>query len=312
MKLRALVRDHLGRDPEGSPVPAGPLTGLVHGDEAWVLLADGAGLGAAVLWARRQTAGRLHVLAEADTGVLARRAALLAVETSVWFVEGRTLLPAQPVPRSERPLAPDHERFVDPIAQGGAEPLVEHGVLSGEVAGLEVCVVVDDPTRGAAVLEVGVGPHDCEAFAMMYPGLSDAEAVRRVVDAVAPHRQPGAEPHPFNRLAAQRLLRHWALAEPGLVGAVGLRAVEPPVARTGVKDPSPCVAVGELADGRTCVVVFSTGVDPDLVPFAADARDHVAPEAVVVLAVPARDSTQVEALSRGLLPVDPLVVGLST
>jgi hypothetical protein len=39
-----------------------------------------------------------------------------------------------------------------------------------------------------------------------------------------------------------------------------------------VKDPVPCVAAGTDADGRPVVVVCSSGVDLDLVPFAADAR----------------------------------------
>ncbi len=50
----------------------------------------------------------------------------------------------------------------------GLHVCVEHGVLVGEVRGLEVCRVVDDPHLGTTRLEVGVGAHDREAFQMLH------------------------------------------------------------------------------------------------------------------------------------------------
>jgi hypothetical protein len=64
------------------------------------------------------------------------------------------------------------------------------------------------------------------------------------------------------------------------------------VPRPNVKDPVPCCAAGEDAHGRPLLVVCSTGVDLDLVPFAADARLAATGtgDARLVVAVPERDA----------------------
>ena len=67
-------------------------------------------------------------------------------------------------------------------------------------------------------------------------------------------------------------LRWQLVTEPSLIGAVTLTPVAPPVPRLNVKDAVPCVAAGRDASGAAIVVVCSTGVDLDLIPFAADAR----------------------------------------
>ena len=91
------------------------------------------------------------------------------------------------------------------IEAAGAVPVIEHGLLAGEVAGLEVCRVVVDPGTGQARLEVGVGAHDREAFQLVHGDVPTVEALSSVVAAVAEHRRPGAPPHPLNRLGAERL-----------------------------------------------------------------------------------------------------------
>jgi hypothetical protein len=145
-------------------------------------------------------------------------------------------------------------------------------VVAGEVGGLEVCRVVDDPEMGTTRLEVGVGTHDREAFTMMHGDVPTTESLARIVQAVAEHRRADARPHPLNRLARERLLRAQVIADPSIVGAASLQAFPPPVPRTNLKDPVPCVAAGVDASGRSVVVVCSSGVDLDLVPYAADAR----------------------------------------
>jgi hypothetical protein len=145
-------------------------------------------------------------------------------------------------------------------------------VLVGEVRGLEVCRVVDDPYLGTTRLEVGVGVHDREAFAMLHGDVPAAEGLARIVEVVEQHRRPGAAPHPLNRLGRERLIRSQVIADPSLVGVASLAVAPPPVPRANIKDPVPCVAAGTDADGRPVVVVCSSGVDLDLVPFAADAR----------------------------------------
>ncbi len=293
LKLRALVRDHLA---DQTVVEASQTFGagaaLLHLGEAWVLLDDrpASRLGAALAWALRSGAVALNVVAESGTGVLARRAAEFAFPIFVWHAEGRTLLPAIAEPALESLPAPrSHERFRSLIVEGGAVPVVEHGVLFGETGGLEVCRVMEERETGEVRLEVGVGAHDREAFLMIHGGTPTVESLRRVVDAVSQYRVLGAAQHPLNTLGAERLIRSSLEHNPGTVGAEWLQPAPPPVERENLKDPVPCVAVGADADGRPMVVVCSSGVDLDVVPFAADARLAIDPEAALVIVMPSRD-----------------------
>ena len=140
-------------------------------------------------------------------------------------------------------------------------------MLIGEVRGLEVCRVVDDESSGEARLEVGVGQHDREAFQMMHGDIPTAQALGKVVAAVAPHRQVGAPPHPLNRIGRERALRAMFIDDPALIGASSVEAVPSPLARSNIKDPHPAVARA-MIDGRPTTIVVSVGVDLDLVPFA--------------------------------------------
>lgn len=295
IKLRTLVRDHLGVDGVAEPEEYAPGAALVNDGAAWVLLdSDPATrLGAALLWASRRGATALNVVAEAATGILARRAGAFALDVSVWHAEGRTLLPAVAEPHlASAPVPAHHESFRATIVGGGAEPLAEHGVLVGEVRGLEVCRVVDDPYLDTTRLEVGVGAHDREAFQMMHGDLPTTSALARVVEAVAEHRQVGARQHPLNRLAAERFTRWRLIDDPSLVGMVRVIAEDPPVARANLKDPVPCVAIGTDAAGAASVIVCSSGVDLDVVPFAADARlsvERELPGVDLLIVLPERD-----------------------
>jgi len=297
LKLQTLVRDHFGA-PDGTPRPYPAGAALVRDGEGWVLLEDdpSSGLGGVLAWAARQGVDRLHVLTESDAGVLARRAAAFAPAPDVWRIDGRTLHRADPEPRptpSELPAAAAALR--SRIVAAGAEPVEEHGVLGGEVLGLEVCraIVDDDPlTRGepGARLDVGIGEHDREAFRVVHGDGPVGAALAQVVEEVAAHRRPGAPPHALNRLARERALRHRLVADPSLVALTSLAPAPPPVARTNLADAVPCVALGTDELGAPVVVVCSAGIDLDLVPFAADARDAVAgTEARLLLAVPEGD-----------------------
>jgi hypothetical protein len=290
VKLRALVREHLGVDEVSDATQFAPGAAMVVGSSAWVLLADqpGSRLGAALLWSMRNGSDRLDVVAEEATGRLARRAAAFEVPIDVWHAEGRTLLPAVPEPLvPSRPAPAHHESFRELITQGGAVPSVEHGVLVGEVRGLEVCRVVDDPHLDTTRLEVGVGAHDREAFQMMHGDVPTIDSLARIVEAVAQHRRVGAPQHPLNRLAAERFVRWRIVDDPTLVGMTSVVPVAPPTPRANLKDAVPCVAVGDGPDGRH-VIVCSAGIDLDLVPFAADAAlAHHGERVLFVL--PARD-----------------------
>lgn len=295
LKLRALVRDHLGAADGGEAGDFGAGAALLRDGEAWVLLDERPerGLGAALAWAVRRDAVALNVLAERATGLLARRAAGFRVPISAWHVEGRTLLPAVPEPLPE-PVEPPaaHMELVATIAAGGALPVVEHGVLAGEVEGLEVCRVVTDGTTGSVRLEVGVGAHDREAFQLLHGDRPTAEALADVVRSVATHRLPGAPRHPLNLLAQERALRARLVADPALIGATSVAPVPPPVARTNVKDAVPCAATA-VVEGRSVAVVCSSGVDLDVMPFAVDACTALgSTECLVVL--PARDALDIQ------------------
>ncbi len=305
LKLRALVRDHLGDDSLTDASEFAPGAALLHGDTAWTLLDSSPArrLGAALAWALRSGASSLQVIAEDGTGTLTRRASEFAMPVTVWRADGRSLLPAVAEPlEPSRAVPTHHEQFRALIIAGGAEPLVEHGVLFGEVRGLEVCRVVDDPHLGSTRLEVGVGAHDREAFQMMHGDVPAAESLSRISAIVAGHREVGMPQHPLNRLAAERFIRWRIEQDPSLIGAVSAAHAPPPVPRSNLKDPEPCVAHGVDADGRMVIVVCAVGVDLDVVPYAADAR--LAAEAAapgvgrggrLVIAMPSRDRVRVTA-----------------
>ncbi|MCU1394063.1 MAG: hypothetical protein JWM34_2491 [Ilumatobacteraceae bacterium] len=301
LKLRALVREHLGReigDISGTePIPFGRGAALVIDGTAWLLLAEQPerSLGGALAWAMRQPAAKDYaIIAESASGILARRAELFDLPITIWHAVERMLVPAvvEPYP-ADAPLDPAHHELRGLIEQGGAEPVIEHGVLAGEVRGLEVCRVVTDPSTDEVRLEVGVGAHDREAFLMIHGGRPTVEALADVVAAVEPHRRDDAPYHPLNKLGAERLLRWEVLRDPGRIGVATLTVAAPPVPRPNVKDPVPAVAVGTTIDGAPVVVVTSTGIDLDLVPFALDARQMHAPEAELLLVVPERDASPV-------------------
>ena len=289
------MRDHLGLSSDDGLTSEVFARGaaVLHGSSAWVLVEEDTarGLGPALLWAVKSGHSELHVLASSSTGVMARRAAWFDFPVSVWHVNERSLLPAVPEPFPDRvvPL-PEHAEFVDLIAAGGATPNVEHGIVTGEVTGLEVCRAVTDPHTAEVRLEVGMGAHDREAFALLHGARPTLEALSDVVASVREHRRPGALAHPFNRIAPERGLRARALIEPGLVGAASLEACDPPVPRTNVLDTVPCVARGLDIDGRSIVVVFMSGADPDIVPYALDARAYAdavhGTESDLVIAMP--------------------------
>jgi hypothetical protein len=300
LTLAALVRDHFGISSFDAA------TGLSRGaagtadNRAFVLVDDqpARGLGAALAWASRHELDDVHLIASSSTGLLARRATQFRTRVTVWHRDDRTLIEAVPESFPEpRAVASEHMVFEATIVEAGARPAIEHGVLVGEVRGLEVCRAVTDPHTGTHRLEVGVGEHDREAFGMLHGDTPTADSLRRIVRTVDAHRAPGADPHPLNRLGIERALRDRVLDDPSLVGLASLVAAPPPIPRANLKDAIPCVARGASADGRDVIAVFSTGIDLDVVPFAADARlalcggDH--PDADLMIVVPERDASPV-------------------
>ena len=288
LKLRALVRDHLGlaSDPEGSSEMFGLGAAFVASDATWVLI-DGdssRALGPVLAWTSRFN-NPVHLLVEQDSGVIARRAQFFQSSITVWHVDDRTLTPAVPAAHlPEETAKPEHVAMMELISSSGADALIEHGIVVGEVRGLEMCRVVDDNYTGVSRLEVGIGVNDREAFLMVHGELPKEEALRNVIEAVAVHREPDAMVHPFNQFGAERMHRWRALQDPQSVGFVSLSPADPPVRRTNMKDAVPCVALGQRSEGDTAVAVFVHGVDLDLVPFAVDAASRCDVQRVVVVA----------------------------
>jgi hypothetical protein len=182
----------------------------------------------------------------------------------------------------------------------GLEVIVEHGVVLGEVRGLEVARVRPGPD--GHVLDVGVGRFDQAANALLYGDLPTDLALARVAREVQSHRHAGAVPHPVNRLARERWLRAQVVDAPQLVGATRLEPVPPPLPRPNLKVPCPAPAVGVDDADRRVLVVCSVGTDLDLVPVAADLIARELPERVV-LVTPARDQLPVLRAMASRLPV---------
>ncbi len=297
LKLRALAADHLTAELATVTCTDDGAVGTAtteSGDPVVVALAEerpARGLGGALAAAERAGLHGIHVFANGSAGVLARRAELLAQPATVWAVEGREATTAVADPPVEDPPTPEVPELVALMELAGVEVVVEHGVVVGEVQGLEVARVVGDATGHR--LEVGVGAHDREAFGLLHGDLPTPDAIRQVADLVRTHRAPGASPHPLNRLGAERWLRARLIDRPDVVRAARLAPAGPPVPRTNLKEAVPAVAVGATQGGDPLVVVTSVGIDLDVVPFAADARLRLDPDADLVVAVPARDAHDV-------------------
>ena len=259
---------------------------------AWVLIDDGdvSRFGAALAWADRKGATRLDVLVDGSPsapGIVARRAACFAPAPTVWAVSGTALVSAVPAEMVGDPLeAPDAD-LVSLLSDHGLEVVWEHGVLRGEVLGLEVARTVGDR------LEVGVGRHDRYARETMRPGQDSGAGLDEAAAAVRAYRRPGAARHPANALARSRWLRSVVVAAPGAFGFGKLERVAPPLPWFDLPEAGAAPCVGTDAEGRPVVVVCSVGVDLDLVPTAADCRLLYGASSDLWLVVPEGDDLPV-------------------
>lgn len=289
-KLKALTRGRVGDDAAPGALPGG--AGLVDGTTVWVLLGADAdrSLGAALAWARRHAAERVHVVVDDPdaAGLLARRAALFAPAPTVWRADGADLHPAAPAPVPPLRPAPEAADLRSLLQEAGLEVVEEDGATLGELLGLEVARITED--ADGPFLEVGVGRFDRELTEMAHAHLAPADRLHRAVDIVSGYRRPGAPPHPLNQLVPERWMRSSLVTDPSPLGLAELRPVPSAVGRANLKDTGVATAVGVDTAGEAVVVTCSTGVDLELVPAAADDRAARAPGARLVLAVPARDA----------------------
>jgi len=307
LRLRAIVDAQRGGAGAGGAIGGrsdvevsefGQAVGLVVDDCAWVLVTGRyeRSLGPALMWALRNNATSLKLLLNERAGELARIATHFDFAIEVFEVDAAGVARvAVPKDATKIEVSVADEMFADFIKSAGADVVREHGVISGEVCGLEVCRVVratsasDLDGAGESELEIGVGAHDRETFKLLHGRTATVESLRKVIAEVAARRAVGAQVHPLNQLARERMLRHYVCLSPQLVGAKSLQPAQPPIARTNLKDVVPCCAVGVSLTGEKMVVIFNVGVDPDVVSFGADARGQINASADLVFAMPTRD-----------------------
>ncbi|MEY3423684.1 MAG: hypothetical protein RLZZ285_409 [Actinomycetota bacterium] len=307
LRLRAIVDAQRGGAGAGGAIGGrsdvevsefGQAVGLVIDDVAWVLVTGNyeRSLGPALMWALRKNATSLKLLLGERAGELARISAHFDFAIEVFEVDAAGVARvAVPKDATKIEVSVADEMFADFIKSAGADVVREHGVISGEVCGLEVCRVVratsasDLDGAGESELEIGVGAHDRETFKLLHGRTATVESLRKVIAEVAARRAVGAQVHPLNQLARERMLRHYVCLSPQLVGAKSLQPAQPPIARTNLKDVVPCCAVGVSLTGEKVVVIFNVGVDPDVVSFGADARGQINASADLVFAMPTRD-----------------------
>jgi hypothetical protein len=294
LRLRAIVG--VRSDVEVSEF--GQAVGLVVDDVAWVYVTGRheRSLGPALMWALRNNANALKLFSSESAGDLARIATHFDFVIEVFEVDAAGVARvAAPKIVEKIEVSVADEMFAEFIKSAGADVVREHGVISGEVCGLEVCRVVratdsgEFGGAGESELEIGVGAHDRETFKLLHGRTATIESLRKVIAEVAARRAVGAQVHPLNRLARERMLRHYVCQSPQLVGAKSLQVAEPPIVRTNLKDVVPCCAVGMSLTGEKMVVIFSVGVDPDVVSFGADARGQINGSAELIFAMPTRD-----------------------
>lgn len=248
---------------------------------------------------------------DAEIGVTARRARLWRVPATVERLVGNVASPVVAAAhRTEGSVPESHERFAAVIAESGAQVVSEHGVLTGEVDGLEVCRVVDDGFGPR--LEVGVGSHDREAFQMLHGETPAADSLTRIVASVAALRAPAADPHPLNRLAPERQLRQRVIAAPSLVGADTALAVPGALPAPGPGHPSPAHLVVQRNDEHV-LVACTTGTDLGAMADALDTFDWHRDQhelTALVVAVPLRNQLRAIDDLAGCAGVPATVIGI--
>ncbi|HVT78569.1 MAG TPA: hypothetical protein VHD87_16135 [Acidimicrobiales bacterium] len=241
----------------------------------WVLTESG-GLGGPLAVALKGDApARLVVITDdaATARLIARQATYFSSPATieVYSVDGTSLIPAIGM----RFVPAEGTNRIPIDVPEGVDVVVEDGVTRFEVKGLEIGRVEDGEVA------VGVGKHDREAHRMA----NSAATLEDLAARVHAGRRADAPSSPMTNLVRERWLRWIATRHPELVGVGPLTPVAPPTPRADLRDAGIAPALG---DG--VVVAFSVGVDPDLVPSAADARGRYAADADLVLVVPEADA----------------------
>ena len=248
-------------------------------------------LGGSLVMAARHGCTRVHIMSDHFDGGDARRADHATTVVSLWTIQGRNLHAVEveaftPAPVPPPPLMALQQQIRD----GGAEPVIDHGVLRAEVLGLEVARWMIDPETGEAWLEVGVGRHDRLAQAMMHQGQDPAVALANAVQSIRDHRRFGAMSHPANQLALSRWLRVVVTERPELAGLPAGTWMQPVpgVEAPELKRLGPALLFADSSPSGPMLVACSVGVDLDAAVDAADMAAFLDARAVL-LCVPVGD-----------------------
>ena len=289
-----LLRSAFSIDLDGADVTAAPfgIAALVPNDagttDAWVVSMsdDLAVLGGVLVWLDRHAPATANLIVDHHAGVHARRAEMLAPETTVWVTRGTDVVRAEPeeIP-PPRPYPTNTSALESILAELDLEVVCEDGLIRGELAGLEVARILEG--ADGPVLEAGVGRFDREAGVLLQAGRPIEESVASAAAQVRPHRTRGAHGHAVNRLARERWLRSEIVAEPSRAGISLPELVEPIPPRANLLEVVPAALLGTDGDRRV-LVACSAGVDLGLLPAVADlVRVHTPDEVRIV--VPPRD-----------------------
>ena len=189
-KLRSLVRNRLGFELDDSRGLSDGAIGESDDASAVAYLVEESprrSLGRAIAAGIDRDADTVHLLCASEAGLVARRASAFSRDIRVWEIRDTELVAASPQPHvvSEAPSADVLGLSADIVA-AGADPVVEHGILRGEVRGLEIVRV--ELFDGAPELRVGVGDFDREAFGLLHGAQPKMDAIAEVVSIVTEQR----------------------------------------------------------------------------------------------------------------------------
>ncbi|MGH9305441.1 MAG: hypothetical protein ACRD0I_00935 [Acidimicrobiales bacterium] len=267
----------------------------------WFLVTHGPerAMGPALAWGHSEGVDELDILVDPGAGDLARKAKYFVPCPKVWQLTGESSV-ILPVEAQESDLAVEAEApapalaWVEMIEGSGAEAVVEEGSVRAEYLGLEVARVISRDDQW--VLDVGVGRYDRELRSLVEGHYDPASALAKALHVVRRWRRMGLPAHPANQLAPERWLRSVIMALPELLGpdAPGILAPLPgTVSRPDLGSRAPAACLGLRGSGPAVAVVCSVGVDPDLVPAAADlaarARSTVGQAVELWIVVPEGD-----------------------
>ena len=129
----------------------------------------------------------IHIFAKEEASSLASAAELFRTSPTVWELNDRVATVAvasDPTSKESTDVDPE---LIAVLEAADLDVVYEHGIVAGEIRGLEVARIESDGEEQR--IAVGVGAHDREAFALLHGGMPSGEALLRVTETVRFHRR---------------------------------------------------------------------------------------------------------------------------